>query len=166
MKKPTKCRTGVLSQSRASIFAARPIRSKSNFALGERRIKKNFRLLQQISIKKNCPLYYIVIVNVDEQFAAYALKIYIYNCRKDEELARLLRSYAKQISINAMKKNGAPLLGLAECILKLAQALLPTRRGSTVIIVDASFGIQTNNQKNNQTTLIRFSADLYLYINS
>ena len=48
--------------------------------------------------------HYIVIVIVDGQFAAYALK-YIYNWRKDEELVRLLRSYAKQISINTMKKN-------------------------------------------------------------
>ena len=76
MKKPTKCRTGVLSQFRTSILAARPIRS-SNFALGERKIKKNCPLLQQIRIKKNCPLYYIVVVIVDGQFAAYVLK-YIY----------------------------------------------------------------------------------------
>ena len=55
MKKPTKCRTGVLSQSGASIFAARPIRV-SNFALGERKIKKNCPLLQQISIQKNFAL--------------------------------------------------------------------------------------------------------------
>ena len=40
----------------------------------------------------------------------------IYNYRKDEELVRLLRSYTKQISINAMKKIGAPLLGLAKYI--------------------------------------------------
>ena len=40
----------------------------------------------------------------------------IYNCRKDEEVVTLLRSYAKQISINAMKKIGAPLLGLAKYI--------------------------------------------------
>ena len=40
----------------------------------------------------------------------------IYNCRKDEELVRLLRSYDKEISINAMKKIGAPLLGLAKYI--------------------------------------------------
>ena len=40
----------------------------------------------------------------------------IYNCRKDEEVVRLLRSYDKQISINAMKKIGAPLLGLAKYI--------------------------------------------------
>ena len=40
----------------------------------------------------------------------------IYNCRKDEELITLLRSYDKQVSINAMKKNGAPLLGLAKYI--------------------------------------------------
>ena len=39
---------------------------------------KNGPLLQQISIQKHfCPLYYIVIVIVDGQFAAYALK-YIY----------------------------------------------------------------------------------------
>ena len=38
------------------------------------------------------------------------------NYRKDEELTRLLRSYDKQNSINAMKKNGAPLLGLAKYI--------------------------------------------------
>lgn len=56
----------------------------------------------------------------------------------------------KQISLNAMKKNGAPLLGSAKCILKVARALLPTRRGSMVIIVDASFGIQTNNRSNKQ----------------
>ena len=37
-----------------------------------------------------------------------------YNFRKDEELVRLLRPYDKQISINAMKKIGAPLLGLAK----------------------------------------------------
>ena len=37
----------------------------------------------------------------------------IYNWRKDEELVRLLRSYDQQISINAIKKIGAPLLGLA-----------------------------------------------------
>ena len=40
----------------------------------------------------------------------------IYKCRKNEEVATLLRSYAKQISINAMKKIGAPLLGLAKYI--------------------------------------------------
>ena len=40
----------------------------------------------------------------------------IYNCRKDEELVRLLRSYDKHISINALKKIGAPLLGLAKYI--------------------------------------------------
>ena len=39
-----------------------------------------------------------------------------YNCRKDEEVVTLLRSYAKQISINALKKIGAPLLGLAKYI--------------------------------------------------
>ena len=36
----------------------------------------------------------------------------IYNFRKDEEL----RPYDKQISINAIKKIGAPLLGLAKYI--------------------------------------------------
>ena len=41
---------------------------------------------------------------------------YICNCRKNEEVVTLLRSYAKQISINAMKKIGAPLLGLAKYI--------------------------------------------------
>ena len=51
--------------------------------------------------------YYIV----DGEFAAYALK-YIYSFRKDEEL----RPYDKQISINASKKIGAPLLGLAKYI--------------------------------------------------
>ena len=46
-------------------------------------MKKNCLLLQQIGIpKKLCPLYYIVVVIVDGQFAAYALKIYI-TCRKD-----------------------------------------------------------------------------------
>ena len=40
----------------------------------------------------------------------------MYNCRKDEELVRLLRSYTKQVSINAMKKIGAMLLGLAKYI--------------------------------------------------
>ena len=40
----------------------------------------------------------------------------IYNCRKDEEVVTLLRSYAQQISIHAMKKIGAPLLGLAKYI--------------------------------------------------
>ena len=29
----------------------------------------------------------------------------IYNCRKDEELVTLLRSYDRQIYTNAMKKN-------------------------------------------------------------
>ena len=37
----------------------------------------------------------------------------IYNFRKDEGLVRLQCLYDKQISINAMKKIGAPLLGLA-----------------------------------------------------
>ena len=45
----------MLSQFGASIFAARPIRS-SNFALGERKIKKNCPLLQQISIQKDFAL--------------------------------------------------------------------------------------------------------------
>ena len=40
--------------------------------LGERKIKKKCSLLQQISIKYLCPLYYIVFV--DEEFAAYTLK--------------------------------------------------------------------------------------------
>ena len=44
-----------------------------------------------------------------------------YNCRKDEELVRLLRSYDKQISINVMKKIGAPLLGLAKYIYIIKQ---------------------------------------------
>ena len=47
---------------------------------------------------------------------------YIYNCRKDEELVRLSRSYDKQISINAMKKIGAPLLDL-NIIIFLLRAL-------------------------------------------
>ena len=75
------------------------------------------------AFKKFCPLYYIVIVIVDEQLAAYALKIY-HNCKKDDELVRLLRSYAKQISINAMKKNGAPLLGLAKYIYYFSPGVL------------------------------------------
>ena len=41
---------------------------------------------------------------------------YVYNCRKDEELVRLLRSYAKQISINAMKKLELRFYGLAKYI--------------------------------------------------
>ena len=99
MKKPTKCRTGVLSQRAASIFADGDQSGVSNFALRERKFKKNCPLLQQISIEnKFCPLHYIVIVIANEQFTAYALKIY-HNCRKDEELVRLLRSYAKKISI-------------------------------------------------------------------
>ena len=40
----------------------------------------------------------------------------IYNCRKDEEVVTLLRSYVKQISINAMKKIRAALLGLAKYV--------------------------------------------------
>ena len=41
-----------------------------------------------------------------------------YNCRMDEELLRLLRSYNKQTSINVLKNRncGAPLLGLAKYI--------------------------------------------------
>ena len=55
--------------------------------------------------------YYIV----DGEFAAYryALK-YISSFRKDEELRP--RPYDKPISINASKKIGAPLLGLAKYI--------------------------------------------------
>ena len=78
MKKPTKCRTGVLNLSGASIFAALPIRSMDSFCC---------------------------ICSKD-----------IYTCRKDEEVVTLLRSYAKQISINAMKKIRASLLDLAEYI--------------------------------------------------
>ena len=59
------------------VFSSLDQSGVSNFALEERKIKKNFLLLEQISIKKNCPLYYIVIVIVDGQFAANALKIYI-----------------------------------------------------------------------------------------
>ena len=40
----------------------------------------------------------------------------IYNYRKNEEVLTFLRSLAKQISLNAMKKIGAPLLGLAKYI--------------------------------------------------
>ena len=75
MKKPTKCRTGVLSQFGASIFAAQPIRS-SNFALGEREIKKNFPLLQQISIQKNFALC-ITLLLLLLMGSAYGLKIHI-----------------------------------------------------------------------------------------
>ena len=83
---------------------------------GKGKLRKKLSSVTTNQHSKNfCLLYYIVIVIVDGQFAAYALK-YIYNCRKDEELVRLLRSYAKQISINAMKKIGAPLLGLAKYI--------------------------------------------------
>ena len=80
IKRPTKCRTGVLSQSGASIFVALCI---------------TLLLLLMDSFRCICTRY---------------------NCRKDEEVVTLLRSYAKQISINAMKKIGAPLLGLAKYI--------------------------------------------------
>ena len=63
-----------------------------------------------------CPLYYIVVVIVDGQFLLHMHYKYIYNCKKDEEVVRLLRSYAKQIFISAMKKIGAPLLGLTKYI--------------------------------------------------
>ena len=69
-----------------------------------------------ISIQKKFALCItlLLLLLMGQQFAAYALKIQ--NCRKDEELVRLLRSYAKQISINAMKKIGAPLSGLVKYI--------------------------------------------------
>ena len=50
---------------------------ESNLVLVARKIKKTCPLLQQISIKKIGPLYYIAIVVVDGQFAAYAVKTYI-----------------------------------------------------------------------------------------
>ena len=74
MKKPTKCRTGVLSQSGASIFAARLIRSKSFCPRGKEKLPS---VTTNRHSKKICPLYYIVVVIVDGQFDAYALKIYI-----------------------------------------------------------------------------------------
>ena len=82
IKRPTKCRTGVLSQSGASIFAA---------------------------------LCITLLLLLMDSFRCICTKNR-YNCRKDEEVVTLLRSYAKQISINAMKKIGAPLLGLAKYI--------------------------------------------------
>ena len=88
MKKPTKCRTGVLSQFGASIFAARPARN-SNFALGERKIKKNCPVTTNQHSKKFCALYYIVVVIADGQCVCTKN---IYNCRKDDELVRLLCS--------------------------------------------------------------------------
>ena len=82
--------------------------------------EKGYCLIRSVKTKSainNCTLfYYIVTVIVDGQFVAYSLKVYIYNCRKDEELVRSLRSYDKQISIYAMKKIRAPLLGLAKYI--------------------------------------------------
>ena len=45
----------------------------------------------------------------------------IYSFRKDEDL----RPYDKQISINAIKKIGAPLLGLAKYITVLSLCLVP-----------------------------------------
>ena len=77
MKKPTKCRTGVLSQSGASIFAALPIRSKLFCPRGKENEEKLPSVTTNRHSKKICPLYYIVVVIVDGQFDAYALKIYI-----------------------------------------------------------------------------------------
>ena len=79
---------------------------------GKGKLRKIVLCYNKSALKKKFPLYYIVIVIVDGQFAAYAPKIYI----TAERMVRLLRSYAKQISINAMKKIGAPLLGFAKYI--------------------------------------------------
>ena len=82
---------------------------------GKGNLRKIALSYNKSALKKISSLYYIVIVIVDGEFAAYAIKMY-HNCRKDEQLVRLLRSYAKQISIKAIKKIGAPLLGLAKYI--------------------------------------------------
>ena len=83
IKKPTKCgvkcRTGVLSER---VFSPLDISGVCNFALC-------IILLLLLLMDSFC---YICTKNR-------------YNCRKDEEVVTLLRSYAKQISINAMKKN-------------------------------------------------------------
>ena len=75
---------------------------------------------------------------------------------------RSTSTHIANIKISTFVEPGVPVFTLVN----LAKALLPIRRGSTVLIVDARFGIQTNNQTNNQTTVIRVSAGFYLYINS
>ena len=61
----------------------------------------------------------------------------ICNCRKDEEVVTLLRSYAKQISLNAMKKIGALLLGLAKTRVETTTSgSLPTHAEAPAHVID------------------------------